>query len=360
MTRFKIPSKVKKELGKINRTDPNLNYSLQPFFTKWLKDHPPELSYTKKSSEVRFETWKQQIKELIIEKIQLLEPLASSKQELIVHGESIGNGIKFIQISLTVISGLRIPAILCIPEKLEKKAPICICIHGHGQSIYNSVGFKKSKNKEYFGYELAKLGIITLSLDWIGSGIREPLKNKIPIFLKDEGQRNFWLHFIGLDMMGLRITEVKGLINYLETRDDIDPNRIGIIGHSGGGTLSLFTTVLEDRIKVCATSGYFSDWDHSILAMYHCGCNYISDFRKYVELYDVYSSLAPRPLAITIGDEDRIFPYEGSKISIPIIEKAYEESNHPENLLIHVQKAGHRFSGEKIYPFILNHLGIQE
>jgi len=356
MSPFKISSKVKKKIGKINRKDDNLNYSLQPFVTKWLRDHPPKLSYKLKPPEMSFETWKQQVKKLILKKIPTLEPLPFNKQKFKMVGETTSNGIKFIQFSLMTIPGLRVPGIMCIPENIEHKVPACICIHGHGQNIYNTVGMKKSKNKEYFGYELAKLGLITLSFDWIGSGVRESFKNKYLFFLQDEGQRSNWLRFIGLDMLGLRITEVQTLINFLENHDDVDPNRLGIIGHSGGGTLSLFATVFDDRIKVCATSGYFSTWDHSILAMYHCGCNYSADLRKYLELYDVYASLAPRPLAITIGKKDKIFPYKGTKISIPIIKEAYQETNHTENLLIHVQKEGHRFSGEKIYPFILSYI----
>ncbi len=356
MSPFKISSKVKKKLGKINRKDNILNYSLQPFVTKWLKEHPPKMTYALKPLEMSFESWKQQVRELIINKIPTLEPLPLKKQQLKIYGETTSNGIKFIQFSLMAIPGLRVPALMCIPENLDHKTAACICIHGHDQSIYNSVGIKKSKNKEYFGIELAKLGLITLSFDWIGSGVRESFKNKFILFLQDEGQRTNWLRFIGLDMLGLRITEVKSLINYLENHDDVDEKRIGIIGHSGGGTLSLFAAFFDDRIKVCATSGYLSTWDQSILAMYHCGCNYIADLRKYLELYDVYASLAPRPLAITIGKKDKIFPYKGSKISIPIIKEAYQETNHPENILIHVQKEGHRFSGEKIYPFMLKHL----
>ncbi|MFX0027013.1 MAG: alpha/beta hydrolase family protein [Candidatus Hermodarchaeota archaeon] len=356
MTPFKISSKVKKKLGIIDQNNDNLNYSLQPFVSKWLRDHPPELSYALKAPEMSFETWKQQVKELILKKIPTLERLPFNKQQLKIYGETLSSGIKFIQFSLMTIPGLRVPGIMCIPENVEYKAPACICIHGHGQNIYNTIGMKRSKNKEYFGYELAKLGLITLSFDWIGSGIRESFKNKFLFFLQDEGQRANWLRFIGLDMLGLRITEVKSLINYLLNHNNVDSKRLGIIGHSGGGTLSLFTAIFDDRIKVCATSGYLSTWDHSILAMYHCGCNYIADLRKYLELYDVYASLAPRPLAITIGKRDKIFPYKGTQISIPIIKEAYQEANHPENLLIHVQKEGHKFSGEKIYPFILSHL----
>jgi len=356
MPPFKMSSKIKKKLGKINRKNNNLNYSLEPFVREWLKKHPPKLTYTSKPQEMSFESWKQQVRDLILNKIPTLEPLPFEQQQLKIYGETISNGIKFVQFSLMAIPGLRVPAIMCIPENLVHKTPVCICIHGHDQSIYNSVGIKKSKNKEYFGYELAKLGLITLSFDWIGSGVRESFKNKFLFFLQDEGQRTNWLRFIGLDMLGLRITEVKALLNYLENHDDIDSKRIGIIGHSGGGTLSLFAAFFDNRIKVCATSGYLSTWDQSILAMYHCGCNYVADLRKYFELYDVYASLAPRSLAITIGKKDKIFPYKGAKFSIPIIKKAYQEANYSENLLIHVQEEGHRFSGEKIYPFILNNL----
>ena len=88
MSPFKIPSKVKKKLGKIDRKDNNLNYSLQPFVSKWLRDHPPELSYALKPPEMNFETWKQQIKELILNKIPTLEPLPFNKQQLKIYGET--------------------------------------------------------------------------------------------------------------------------------------------------------------------------------------------------------------------------------------------------------------------------------
>jgi len=90
--------------------------------------------------------------------------------------------------------------------------------------------------------------------------------------------------------------------------------------------------------------------------MYHCPCNYSSDLAKFIELHDVYASLAPRPLAATIGLKDNIFPYEGTKIAIPLIKSAYAESGFPNNFLMDVQPDGHRFYGEKLYPFIMNHL----
>ena len=355
MSPFKLSS-VKKKLGKIDREREDSSYSLQPFLLKWIKEHPPTLSYEMKASTMPFDTWKQQIKTLLQEKIKVLDPLPLNEQNLEMHGEANANGIHFIKLSLMALPGLRVPAILCFPNEMSSKMPAFICIHGHNQSKENSVGLKKSRSREYFGYELAKLGMVTLSLDWIGMGERERLFNKISIFLQNEGQRSNWVRFLGLSMLGLRITEIKALLSYLESRSEVDPKRFGIIGHSEGGRLSLFTTLLDNRIKVSGISGYFGTWEHSILAMFHCGCQYIADLRKFVELYDLYASLAPKPLAITIGRKDPIYPIEGTEIAIPIIKKAYLETGHSENLLIDIQPNGHKFYRDNIYPFLLKHI----
>lgn len=354
MTPFKL-KKVKKEFSKIS---PEKEFSLEPFVKKWIQDHPPKESYCWKDKQTSFTEWKQKIKTLIKDKLQLMEPLPLNNQNLNIHKEIEVENIQFTKFSLSAIDGLRVPAILCIPQNIDKKMPAVICIHGHSQGKDNSVGIKKSKSKEYFGIELAQKGFITLSLDWIGAGEREKFKQKFLLFMQNEGERSNWLRFLGLDMLGLRITEIKGLLNYLETRSEVNSDRLGIIGHSGGGTLSLFSTIMDHRIKVCCTSGYFGTWEHSLLAMYHCGCNYSSDLARYIELYDLYACLAPLPIGATIGVRDKIYPIDGTNKAIPIIKQAYQESGKPDNFMIDVQPNGHRFYGDKLYPFLVKHLSI--
>ncbi len=355
MTPFKT-SLVKKHLNKLDLRRLDSTYSLKPWFEKWLKEHPPEMSYDRKPDNVSLGQWKAQVRSLISSKLKVPEPLPLNEQKVEIHGEFSADGLKFVKLSLIALPGLRIPAILCIPENIASKAPVMICVHGHGQSFNNALGFKKSKHKEYFGIELARQGVITLSFDWIGSGEREKFTDRFLMFFRSEDSRSNWIRFVGLDMLGLRIAEVKGLLNYIETRSEIDPKRFGIVGHSGGGTISLFTSALEERIKVCCVSGYFGTWDASILAMYHCGCNYSADLRKYIEMYDVFASLAPLSVAVVAGKKDGIFPIQGTEIAVPIIQSAYAEAKHPENFLADITPLGHRFRGENVYPFILKHL----
>jgi len=355
MSPFKLRS-VKKALKKIDLSEKDANYFLLPFIENWNKENPTKLGYLSKSSELPFKEWKDQVHGLVGKKLKLIEPLPLDEQDFELHGKAEANGIKFIKFSLMALPGVRIPAIMCIPEKISGRVPGMITIHGHGQSLANTAGFKRSKSKEYFGYELAKKGIVTISPDWLGSGEREKFRKKFLLFFQDEGYLSNWVRFLGLDMIGLRVAEMQGLINYLETRDEINPDRIGIMGHSGGGTLSLFTTIIDERIKLCATSGYFGSWKHSILAKFHCGCNYIPDLGTFVEMYDLYASLAPTPLAITIGQKDKIFRYEGTQRAIPIIQQAYKGIGASENFLSDVHPKGHLFRGDNIYPFILKHI----
>ncbi|TFF96207.1 MAG: hypothetical protein EU544_01145 [Promethearchaeota archaeon] len=356
MTPFKLKS-VRKKLGRINRNIEGKNYSLTPFLKNLLEKHQPEYTYLEKQSDLSFSPWKQIIRDMVKEKLRLIDPLPPAEQDLIIYAEAKKNRVNFIKLSLTALKGLRIPAILCIPEKLSKEAPVMVCLHGHYPDSKETItGLKRSKTESYFAYELAKKGIITLSLDWIGMGERERFKHKLPMSRSYEGHRSNWIRFIGLDMIGLRITEVIAFINYLSKREEIDSSRIGIIGHSGGGTLALFTSIVEKRIKLCATSGYFGTWQDSILGMYHCGCNYIGDLGKFAELYDIYAALAPLPLAVCIGEKDNIFPLSGTKRAIPILQKAYQDAEASNHLMIDVHPKAHKFEGRKMYPFILRHL----
>ena len=59
-------------------------------------------------------------------------------------------------------------------------------------------------------------------------------------------------------MIGLRVWDVIRAIDFLQTRREIDQTRIATMGISGGGTVSLFSAALDERIKVGVVSGYFN------------------------------------------------------------------------------------------------------
>ena len=96
-------------------------------------------------------------------------------------------------------------------------------------------------------------------------------------------------------MVGLRAHDAMRLIDWLETRPDLDTRRLGAMGISGGGMHTLFSTCLDERIRACVISGYYSTFRDSILAMHHCACNFVPGLHRFGEMYDLIGLVAPAP-----------------------------------------------------------------
>src|SRR5690606_24148097 len=79
----------------------------------------------------------------------------------------------------------------------------------------------------------------------------------------DELQKRAFM--FGRTLIGERVHDMGRLIDYAATRPEIDTSRIAITGNSGGGTVSLFTAALDERIKVCAPGSYFNTFRGSLM-----------------------------------------------------------------------------------------------
>ncbi|MFW9827810.1 MAG: hypothetical protein ACFFEY_09470 [Candidatus Thorarchaeota archaeon] len=98
MRSYKL-SFAKKKFSQIRLNRKDSTYSLTPFILKWIRENPPLLSFNSKSSEMTFDTWKQQIHNLILKKLNILQALPSNKQKVEILGETLVNGIRFIKLS---------------------------------------------------------------------------------------------------------------------------------------------------------------------------------------------------------------------------------------------------------------------
>jgi hypothetical protein len=96
------------------------------------------------------------------------------------------------------------------------------------------------------------------------------------------------------------------------------------MGISGGGMHTLFSTCIDQRIRACVISGYFSTFQHSILAMAHCPCNFVPGLHQFGEMYDLAGLVAPRPLLIEAGSRDPIFPIAAVQYSLEKARRIYD------------------------------------
>ncbi len=211
-----------------------------------------------------------------------------------------------------------------------------------------------SKSGSYYGLDLAKRGFVTLSLDQWGWGEREGKRKKT--LSQPEQHYALVALLLGKTAIGIRTVDVSKSIDVLESLDFVE-KKFGVIGQSGGGTTSAFSSAIDDRIDVAVISGYFCELYESIFSLNHCACNYVPGILKYMDIPDIVALRAPKPTFIVSGDRDDIFPQEGVQSAYKKLKRVYDLFGKPENLDIDVIKgAGHVFRGDYCYPFLEKHL----
>ena len=157
---------------------------------------------------------------------------------------------------------------------------------------------------------------------------------------------------LGGSALGLRIHDGRRLVDYLLTRGDVDANRLGAMGISGGGMHTFFSTCLDERIRACVVSGYFSTFRDSILAMSHCTCNFVPGLHKFGEMYDLVGLIAPRPMLVEAGSRDPIFPIEAVRRSVARAREVYGVMRYEDQIEVDYFEGRHQISGRRAYDFL--------
>jgi cephalosporin-C deacetylase-like acetyl esterase len=167
---------------------------------------------------------------------------------------------------------------------------------------------------QFMYQSLVKEGFVVLAYDPVGQGERryywDPATNQNEI-----GGPVTWEHslpgqlllLIGQDLTHYRIWDGMRAIDYLLTRPEVDPKRIGCCGHSGGGTLTTFIAALDERVKcvVAHEGGMHRRWPVHIRPESSLGTGDTEQHFFPAAIYgvdggDLNAAIAPRPLLSTI------------------------------------------------------------
>ncbi|MEZ6233312.1 MAG: alpha/beta fold hydrolase [Phycisphaerales bacterium] len=119
-----------------------------------------------------------------------------------------------------------------------------------------------------------------------------------------------------LPTRGLRrddlVIDAQAALEYLLTREDVDPERVGLLGYSLGGNIGLAMAGDEPRVRAVATLSTFSRWQ--AVASDHAGWLGPMLIRPGLDAADSVTRLGDRPYLIVHGDRDDIVPYRHSEV----------------------------------------------
>jgi cephalosporin-C deacetylase-like acetyl esterase len=237
-----------------------------------------------------------------------------------VLGSTKAEGFRIEKILYESQPNFPVTALLYLPDTkpnansgaTQQKLPAIVVAPGHG--------FTGKATDYTFASTFARNGFAVLSYDPIGQGERlqypdpaDPTKTLLKASTGEHGEAGLQPTLIGEALARTFAWDGIRAVDYLTSRPEIDPNRIGAFGCSGGGTMTALLGALDTRVHAIAVACYLTSFDTLLPTLgpqdaEQSTPNFIAsglDFPDWVEL------AAPRPYAIISTAQD-MFPYAGA------------------------------------------------
>jgi hypothetical protein len=258
--------------------------------------------------------------------------------------------------------GFYVTSSLYIPKKISKKAkaPAIIYCSGHSEEGYRSPVY------QHVITNLVLKGFIVFAFDPVGQGERleyfDPVKGKSMVGgpTKEHSYPGNQAFIAGSSQARYMIWDGIRAVDYLISRKEVDPSRIGITGRSGGGTQSSYIAAFDDRIHASAPECYITTFTRLLQTMGNQDAeqNFPYFIAKGLDLPDLLSVRAPKPSLMITTTRD-IFSIQGAREAekeIAAIYKVYGKSDNFGRAEDDTSHASTLKNREAMYSFFQKHL----
>lgn len=211
------------------------------------------------------------------------------------------------------------------------KLPAVISLHGHGGTGLQTFD---PHRRYFYGDMLARAGYIVLAIDIGHEAIEIDRNLDTPWLPKNQD----------FPYTGQKVWMVKRALALLQARPDVDPDAIGIVGLSNGSFTSLFAAAVMPEIKLtvasCSLIMHDRMWRREL---FHCRCQYLEGMDGMLDYYDLAALIAPRPLLLQYGEQDKGFPIGSARRAYGFVQQAYRLAGAPDRVGIDVHPGAHAF-----------------
>lgn len=254
-----------------------------------------------------------------------------------VTGTVEGDGYVVENLHYQSVPGLYVTGNLYRPARSEPgaKLPAIFYVCGHS-------GMGRDGNKTAFqshGIWLARHGYVCLVVDTLQLG---------EIAATHHGtyrEGRWWWHSRGYTPAGVEAWNGVRGIDYLTSRPDVDPDRIGVTGISGGGAVTFWIAGADDRVKVAVPVSGMADLESyaaNRVVNGHCDCMFLHNTFEW-PWTRIAGLVAPRPMLFVNSDQDRIFPMDANERVIARLERLYSHFGAGDRVDAVVSVGGHDY-----------------
>lgn len=345
------------------------NLSPQRMFQEIARHHVPTYRF-KGKTRTDFERWKK------IALPKVLATLGDFPKPVPPHAELMAewehDGLVKQRWLIDVHEFIAATFLVARPRDLARgeKRPAILCCHGHGQhgkepvmGNDSSAGMRESiANHNYsYGHQMAKKGYVTFAIDWIGFGERNDSQK--PNFLTHNGGRDwcnlYYLHatMLGTTSIAINVSQGMAATSFAGSLPYVDAKRLGVMGLSGGGTMTLWMALCDRRFKAAEIICYSDLWAYfGIRDLNYCGMQVAPGLYKLVDLPDAQGLIAPRPLLIDIGANDTCFKVDTAMACFKQLRKIYAAAGVPDRLELDLHAGEHGWGANRSEEFFGKYL----
>ena len=309
-------------------------YSTRSYFCEQIENIQPTHHF--KAGKTDFQEWQQDLRQKLRSLLGLEDQVASPLNSRVLSTEEFPD-YKVERIVFQSEPNVWVPAVLYIPKNLKGPARTLLHCHGHGSGL----------NESLYSYvtDFAKKGYVVFTPE-----------------VRDFGERAFGKRgemtcdrvsklaaMLGKNLTGLRLWDFIRAIDYLETRHEVDPQRIGCGGLSLGGELSMFLAAVEERIQCAFISGFVTTYEALEFRVNNCICYTIPGILKLCDLSDIVGLIAPRPVVVQSGIKDPWMPIHYTRQAFAEAQAIYQAAGASGKIVHDAFDGVHQFHGEPTF-----------
>ena len=252
-----------------------------------------------------------------------------------------------------------VPAYFIRPSNARGRLPVILYNHAHGGDYKlgkdELLNGRDALQKPPYAEELASRGYAALCIDTWAFGERRG-RTESEIF-----KLMLWR---GQVMWGMMVYDSLRAIDYLVSRLDVDPTRIGTLGISMGSTMGWWTAALDTRVRVCVDLCCLTDYQALIASRGLDGHGlyyYVPNLLNHFTTAQINALIAPRPHLGLAGNYDSLTPPAGLDVIDAELKRAYTEQGEPDAWRLLRYDIGHFETAAmraEIVAFLQKHLPV--
>ena len=343
------------------------NLSINAYFRQRAAKHRPKFRFAG-TTRKDWKGWREQLLPAVKATLGRMPEKVPLNPE--VQAEWSQDGLIKQRVILDVEDGLSATAYVFRPARAAGRLPGILACHGHGpfgkESVMGNRGSpemaaKIRQNNYDYGLQMAQAGFAVIAIDWRGFGERDDRRK--PNFINNYGGRDpcnvIYLRagLFGMTALGMDVHDGACALDYLCGQDFVDPERIGVMGLSFGGTMTTWMSIVDPRIKaadiICYSDRFAA---FAIRDGNFCGSQITPGLYALCDLPDLHGLIAPRPLLVEIGAYDDCFLLDAAMSCFREVEKIYAAAGAREKLELDLFAGGHRWGANRTADFFAKHL----